>query len=70
MLVKTLIVFAAFSLSLSSADLNQAEALNCLKSCRKSCAEALEIKKTQDASQRRELIKCMKSCHGDQCVKK
>jgi len=70
MLVKTLIVFAAFSLTLSSAELNQAEKLNCLKSCRKSCAEALEIKKPHNASQRKDLINCTKSCHGDQCEKK
>lgn len=70
MLVKALIVFAAFSFSLSSADLNQAESLKCLKSCKKSCTDALGFKKPHDAAERKELITCMKSCHGDQCVKK
>lgn len=67
MLVKALIVFAALSVSLSSGAFNRTEALNCLKSCKKTCTESSAKKATQN---RGELIECLKTCHSDQCVKK
>jgi hypothetical protein len=70
MLMRAFIVFAALSLgsSVTIAAQNRAEALNCLKSCRKSCTEHEEAKKpTQNP---KELIDCMKVCHSDQCMKK